>query len=99
MYKTILTAVAILSCSSTAFAEKAELFNCVDIKTLQAEPNCVESTIAGNNDSDEFFLQLTHKEFPPKADAFATVTYFPNKNLIEVKSLEKAEQELLLVNR
>ena len=99
MYKSILTAVTVLSFSNAAFAEKTEIFNCVDAKTLQAEPNCVMNTIAGNEDNNELFLQLAHKEFPPKRDAFATVTYFPERNLIEVKSIEESDKDTLLANR
>ena len=89
MYQRILTAVAVLSLNQAAFANNnADIWKCVDASTLQAENNCVAKTIAKNADNKEFFNQLANKDFAVKRNAMATVTYFPKKNLIEVKSLE-----------
>ncbi len=87
MFKRMLVAVAVLSLSQQAMANKAEIWNCVDNATLNADQQCVAKTIAKNTET-EFFAQLANKEFTPTRDAFATITLFPERNLIEVKSLE-----------
>lgn len=99
MVKVLLTAVAALSISYSASAtEKSDIWKCVDNKTLNAEQSCLTKTFEKNSDS-EFFQELAFKDFSANRDAFATVTYFPKKNLIEVKSLEEKTTALLANNR
>ena len=93
MYKRILAVVTVLSLSQTAFANNSQangndIWQCVDSKTLQAENTCVADTMGKNIDNQAFFNQLANKDFSTKRDVFATVTYFPKRQLIEVKSIE-----------
>jgi uncharacterized protein YjiK len=99
MYKRILIAVTVLSFSQVALAEKSEIFKCVDKATLIAEQNCVANTIEKNSNSSDFYAQLAEQEFSPSRDAMASITHFPKKNLIAVKSLEAKSEAILLANR
>lgn len=97
MYKLIIIAVAILSFNAGA-ADKADIWKCVNNKTLSAEQNCLNKTFEQNSDS-EFFKELEYMDFSKNKDAFATISYFPKKQLIEVKSLEDKAEKLLAAKR
>ena len=100
MYLRILTAVAILSLSNTALANNSDIWKCVDKSTLTAEQPCLAKTIEENTKNTAFFDQLANKDFTENRDVMATVTYFPKKNLIEVKSLaSKLPPQPVLVAR
>ncbi|GHF93682.1 hypothetical protein [Thalassotalea marina] len=98
MYKSILAAVAVLSFSQAAVAEKSEIFNCVDKSTMTFEQQCVAKTLEKHTVDNKFFDQLANKKYEPKQDAFAKLTFYPKENLITVVSLESTEQMLLLAN-
>lgn len=98
MYKSILAAVAVLSFSQTAMAEKSEIFNCVNKSTMTFEQQCVTKTLDKHTIDIDFFKQLANKKYHPKQDAFAKVTFYPKENLITVVSLEPAEKTILLAN-
>lgn len=89
MYKRILTAVTILSVSQIAYANNSTVWNCVDSKTLQANSTCLTKTFETKANNEKFFSQLKHFKVEPQHDAFATVTFFPQQNLIQVTSLER----------
>ena len=97
MIKHILAVVATVAVSQSAFAGNdiegnEKIWQCVDKTTLAADQTCVAATIAKNNDNAEFFNQLANQTFETKHDALATVTYFPKRNLIKVKSLEGSQE-------
>jgi len=102
MYKSILAAVTILSVSPVVMADNSDVWKCVNPTTLEAKESCLARTFEADIDNDKFFNQLPAFSVQPKHDAFATVTYFPNKNLIEVKSLEgnsKNSEAVLIASR
>lgn len=102
MYKSILTAVTILSVSPAVLADNSEVWKCVNPTTLEAKESCLATTFEAGIDNDKFFKQLPAFSVQPKHDAFATVTYFPSKGLIEVKSLEgksKNSESVLIASR
>lgn len=88
MYTRILTAVTILSVTQIANADNSTIWNCVDSKTLQANSTCLTQTFEAKAHNEKFFSQLKRFKVEPQHDAFATVTFFPQQNLIQVKSLE-----------
>lgn len=104
MYKRILTVVAALSFNQIAVADNvgennSDVFKCIDAKTLSVKEDCVANTFANNIESQEFFTQLAYQADQPNSDAFATITYFPKRNLIEVKSLEPRTNKSLIASR
>ncbi|GLX83527.1 hypothetical protein [Thalassotalea eurytherma] len=99
MYKTILAAVTILSFSQVAnAADKSEIWQCMDDKTISVKEDCMVSTIEKHTESTDFFDKLARKQILQKGDAYSTVTYFPAQNLIQVKSIE-TKTDLLLAAR
>ncbi|REL24395.1 hypothetical protein [Thalassotalea euphylliae] len=99
MIKHILAVVATVAVSQSAIAGNDKIWNCVDNETLAADQACVAATIAQNSDNAEFFNQLANQTFETKRDALATVTHFPKRQLIEVKSLEDKASDVILVSR
>lgn len=98
MYKRLLVAVTVLGFSQAALADRADVWDCIDKSTLAANENCVASTFEKNSQQNDFFAQLAEKKVVPEQDAFATITYFPEQNLIVVKSLEARKDALLAFN-
>ncbi|REL27320.1 hypothetical protein DXX93_12600 [Thalassotalea euphylliae] len=104
MIKHIVAVVATVVVSQSAVAGNDvegndKIWQCVDKTTLAADQACVAATIAQNHDNAEFFNQLANQTFETKRDALATVTYFPKRSLIEVKSLEDKATEVLMASR
>ncbi|WP_448212235.1 hypothetical protein [Colwellia sp. MEBiC06753] len=97
--KTLVTVVATLSVSLAAQAANNDIWQCVDAKTLNAEQQCVASTLENNVDNAEFFKELAHKDFTAERPVFATVTLYQERHLIEVVALEKAETAGLTASR
>lgn len=98
MYKNILAAVAVLSFSQAASAEKTEIFNCINKSKMTFEQQCVAKTLEKHSIDHEFYRQLAKKRYESTQDAFAKITFYPKDKLITVVSLESAEQPLLLAN-
>ncbi len=88
MFKRMLTMAAILSFSQVAVADKAEIFKCIDSESLNIQEECVANTLEENGFSDKFYSQLETKTYEATNDAFASITYYPKLNIIEVKSIE-----------
>mgnify|MGYP000232478573 FL=1 len=88
MYKKMLIMFTALSVSHVALAEKEEIFNCIDATSLTIQEDCVADTFEKNSFNDNFYSQIAEKNYETKNDAFATITYYPKLNLIEVKSME-----------
>lgn len=101
MYKRMLTMVAILSFSQVAVADKSEIFKCIDSKSLNIQEECVSNTFAKDSFNENFYAEIENKVYEPSIEAFASITYYPKLNLIEVKSLEpktlEAKSEKTLV--
>lgn len=97
MYKRILAAVTMLSFSQMALADvdRAEIFQCMKKSTMSVKENCMMKTIAKHTKHDDFFTRLALQPMKSKQDAFATVTRFPEKKLIVVKSLEPKPKVLI----
>jgi len=93
MFKRMLTMTAILSFSQVVTAEQAEIFKCIDSTSLKIQEECVASTLENNSVNDEFYSQLEAKSYTSDSDAFASITYYPKLNLIEVKSIESKPTE------
>ena len=109
MYKSLL-ALAALSVSPLFIAgeavasERSDIWSCVDASTLEIKEDCMMDVI-DTHTNDSFYSQFKETTFVPKSDAFATITHFPEQNLIVVKSLEakisklvKQENTLLAAN-
>ncbi|WP_441002552.1 hypothetical protein [Pseudocolwellia agarivorans] len=88
MFKRMLTMAAILSFSQVAVADKAEIFKCIDSESLNIQEECVANTLEENGFNDKFYSQLETKTYEATNDAFASITYYPKLNIIEVKSIE-----------
>ncbi|WP_076419146.1 hypothetical protein [Colwellia sp. UCD-KL20] len=99
MYKRMLTMVAVLSFSQVAVADKAEIFKCIDSKSLTVQEECVANTFAEDSFNDNFYSQIAEKAYEPSNDAFASITYYPKLNLIEVKSMETKSKTTLIASR
>jgi hypothetical protein len=99
MYKRMLTMVAVFSFSQVAVADKSEIFNCIDSKSLTIQEECVANTIAQDSFNDDFYAQIAEQTYEPTTDALSSITYFPKLNLIEVKSLEAKKTNTLIASR
>ncbi len=87
MYKFI-TVLAILSFSHLASAnEKTNVWSCVDSSKLNVEATCLMNVLDVKTNTS-FYTKLEQVSFETQTDAFATITHFPQDNLIVVKSLE-----------
>ena len=98
MFKSIIVGVTFLSFSQVAIAERAEIFNCLEKSTMAVNESCMVKTIEKYTDQNGFFLELAQKKVVTEKDAFATVTHYPEKQLIVVKSLEEKTKVLLAAN-
>lgn len=104
MYKSMLIMAFALSFTQVAVADnvevkRSEIFKCIDSKSLTVQEDCVAHTIAKNNTNKDFYSQIADKEYQPSTNAFATITYYPKLNLIEVISLEKSNNTTLIASR
>ena len=87
MYKYI-TAVAMLSISQLSIAnDNSNVWSCVDSSKLEVEATCMMELLEVKI-NDSFYNELEQTSFESQVDAFATITHFPQENLIVVKSLE-----------
>lgn len=98
MYKLIIVAISTLSFSQAALAERAEIFNCLEKSTMSVNESCMVKTIEQQTEKNHFFQELALKKVVNEKSAFATVSYYPKKNLIVVKSLEERTKILLAAN-
>jgi|GEM_PF-1605839 len=99
MYKQILTMAALLSMSQVAIADNSEIFKCIDSRSLEIQEECVADTLSKNSPNNDFYAQIAEKKYESNIDAFATITYYPKLNLIEVVSLEETEDVTLIASR
>ncbi|MDO7083381.1 hypothetical protein WNY51_05885 [Pseudocolwellia sp. AS88] len=88
MFKRMLTMAAILSFSQVAVAEKTEIFKCIDAASLNIQEECVANTLEQSSLNNDFYSELETKTYESTNDAFASITYYPKLNIIEVKSIE-----------
>ena len=102
MYKTILAAVTILSFSQVAqAADKSEIWQCMDAATKSVKESCLVNTIEQHTSvaNKDFFDLLAKQSFTTKTDAMASVTFFPEQQWIQVKSIEPAKDVLIAANK
>ena len=98
MKKSIIVAISALTFSQVALAERAEIFNCLEKSTMSANESCMVKTIEKETQKNHFFQELALKKVVNEKAAFATVSHYPKKNLIVVKSLEERSKVLLAAN-
>lgn len=95
MKKIILVGVCLLGFNQSALANKAEILNCVDKTTMEVKERCMVNAIEKHTLHNNFFNQLADKKVVAEKPAMATITYYPEKQLIVVKSLEERTNALL----
>lgn len=95
MNKCLIIGLLALGFTQSAYADKSEVLSCINHETMQFIGNCTEKIIEKHTFNNNFFTQLADKKITTENDAMATITYYPEKQLIVVKSLEEQHKPLL----
>ncbi len=99
MYKCILTVLTALSFNQFAHADQERIWDCVDPSTLKSDQSCVANNFEVNAFNTEFFNELAYRDFTNEQDAFASITFHRDKNIITIKALDIDDKSVLFANQ